>query len=78
MGAVTGELAAELKATVRAVLGSSPSAIFLGRVDKVFDDAAADQGALAGACARVVKMVNLFIGVDEAKVLEKRLAEMMR
>jgi len=72
--AVTPE---ELKLAIRQILGDVASQIFLSRMDKTFDEAGNDKAALSAACARVEKMANLFIGVDEAKVIAKRCKEIL-
>ena len=68
---------AEIKAAVREILGDVASQIFLGRVDRALDEGLKDRESLSQACTRVEKMVNLFIGVNEAKVIASRCREII-
>jgi hypothetical protein len=66
---------AELKAIARAVLGNTASAVLLGRVDRTLEAGAASAEALSQACARVEKMVALFIGAPQARDIAQRFRE---
>jgi hypothetical protein len=72
------EVVDQLKNAIRGILGDTPSKLFLSRVDKTLDEGAADKDSLVKACEKVEKMVNLFIGVDEAKVIGSRCGEILR
>jgi len=67
------DIKVQVKHAVREVLGDVASSIFLGRVDKTIDEAAYNMEAIAEACIKVEKMVNLFIGLDEARAVNQRL-----
>jgi len=71
------EVVEQIKKTIHSILGDKASDIFLGRVAKVLDDGAKDKATLTEACARIEKMVNLFIGTDEAKVIGSRCKEIL-
>jgi hypothetical protein len=71
-------VAGQLKNAIREILGDKPSKLFLGRVDTALDEGASDKESLRKACERVEKMVNLFIGSDEARVIGTRCAEILR
>jgi hypothetical protein len=72
------EVVEQLKNAIREILGEAPSQMFLSRVDKTLDEGAADKVSLVQACGKVEKMVHLFIGVDEAKVIGSRCGEILR
>ena len=62
---------------VTEVLGDGPSPIFMGRMAKTFDEGGKDQKSLCEACVRAEKLVKLFIGIEESKVLGQRFREIL-
>lgn len=77
MGLTLADTAAQIKSMVREILGDMPSKMFLARVDAAIDEGASDKESLAKACARVENITNLFIGVNEAKVIGSRCKEIL-
>ncbi|HEY3347854.1 MAG TPA: hypothetical protein VGK71_09555 [Nitrospirota bacterium] len=70
------DIGSNMRATVRETLGTIASEIFLARVDKVIAEVAGGSLSFADGCARIEKMVNLFIGLDEARLLGVRLKKL--
>jgi len=66
-----------LKEKVHESLGDVPSAIFFARVDKTFDDSDGSRESLEEACAKIKKMVALFIGKEEANQVGQLLEDIM-
>ena len=68
----------QIKVAVREILGDLPSQMFLCRIDKTLDDAATDNQSLSAACKKIESMVKLFIGIEEARDLNKRAGEILQ
>lgn len=71
------QAAEQIKTAVHQILGDVASEILLARLDKALDEGGGDKAALAVACGRIEKLVNLFIGTEESKVIGKRCKEIL-
>lgn len=68
-------LVEELKGIVHEVIGDIASEILRGKVNAALDEGSSTSEGLSQACSRIEKMVNLFIGTDEAGIIGRRFRE---
>jgi len=64
----------QVRAVVHEVLAGRASNIFMGRIDGILEEWAADKTTAAQACEKVRKVVILFLGEDLAKDIGNRCA----
>lgn len=64
----------QIRKVIHEVLAGKASDIFMGRIDAILGEWAADKLTAAQACEKVRKAVNLFIGEDLAKEIGNRCA----
>lgn len=68
------ERVADVRRTIRDVLGSNTSDLFLKRVDRFIDDWAAGKITAAEACEKIQKIVSLFIDEQKAREIGQKCA----
>ncbi len=66
-----------LKEIVKDVIGANASHTLLANVYRILEAEVKDQASGKEACAKIEKMVGLFIGADKAQALGKRLSQAM-
>jgi hypothetical protein len=64
----------QVRKTVHEILAGKASDIFLGRIDGIIGQWAADKMTAAQACEKVQKAVTLFLGENLAKEIGSRCA----
>ena len=68
----------DLKEAVREIVGGSASATLIDRLYRLLDAGMSNPGTLPEACAKVEKMVGLFVSNKTSALLAKRFDEMLR
>lgn len=71
------KVAEQIKTAIHQILGTVASDILMARLDKAIEEGAGSKDALTAACVKIEKLVNLFIGTEEAKVIGKRCKEIL-
>jgi hypothetical protein len=71
---VSKERVDAVRTIIHDVIGGAASPVFLGRVDAILTDWAADKFTAAQACEKVQKIVTLFIDEDKAREIGARCA----
>ncbi len=74
MSPVSRENVEQVRATIRDILAGKASNIFLGRIEAVLEDWAAEKLTAAQACEKAQKIVGLFLGEDLAREIGNRCA----
>jgi len=74
MSPVSKENVDQVRSTVHEILAGKASGIFLGRIDAILDEWAAERSTAAQACEKVQKAVGLVLGEDLAKKIGDRCA----
>ncbi len=69
--------AGQLKQVVKEVLGTAASHTLMTNVCDLLDTENKDPASLKKACAKIEKMVRLFIGPDQARTLNKRFGDVL-
>ena len=64
----------QMRATIHEMLKGKASDVFLGKIDSVVNDWAAEKLTASQACEKVQKMVALFIDQDMAREIGNRCA----
>jgi hypothetical protein len=67
----------QIKTAIHQILGDVASEILMARLDKAVEEGSGDKEALAAACGKIEKLVNLFIGTEEARVIGKGCKEIL-
>jgi hypothetical protein len=74
MSPAARESVEQVRTVVHEVLAGRASNIFMGRIDGILEEWAADKLTAAQACDKVRKAVSLFLGEDLAKDIGNRCA----
>ena len=74
MSPAAKESVEQVRRVVHEVLAGRTSNIFMGRIDGILEEWAADKLTAAQACEKIRKAVILFIGEDQAKEIGNRCA----
>jgi hypothetical protein len=74
MNQVPKERVDQMRGEIHAVLGQSPSPMFLKRVDTILEEWAGGGISAAQACEKVQKIVSLFIDEEKARLIGTRCA----
>jgi len=74
MSPAAKESVEQVRKVVHEVLAGRASNSFMGRIDGILEEWAADKLTAAQACDKVRKAVNLFLGEDLAKDIGSRCA----